>query len=103
MRADQAGLQLGAAVGVDELGGQGTEAGGDSVVRLWVAGQAVDEGAACGHLVEGSWSEFDAGAVPSNGDDIVDGDRANSDGNRLHRKMLSPACGGRDRLSACCV
>ena len=53
MGADQAALELGAHVRCDVLGGQGSEAGGDPVVRLDVVGQAFDDRAALSDLGQG--------------------------------------------------
>ena len=71
VRADEARLQLGAALGGDERGGERAEAGRDAVVRLGVVGEAFDERAGCRDPRERGGVEFDAGAVAGDGDDVL--------------------------------
>ena len=71
VRADQARLQLGAALRRDERGRERAEAGRDSVVRLGIVGESLDERAGCRDPLERGGVEHHAGAVPSDGDDIV--------------------------------
>ena len=83
VRADQRALQLAAHRDRDVPGGQGAEAGGDAVVRLGVVREAADHLAGAAHLGQGLLGQHDRGAVAGDPHDLVDGQRAGAEGDRL--------------------
>ena len=97
VRAHEARLQLRAAVVGDEGGREGAEAGRDAVVRLGVGGEPLDDRAARGDLVEGGRVELDGCPVPGHGDDLVDGQRSDADGDGCRDGR---GLGGRDGAHA---
>jgi len=82
VRAHERALQLGAQLEGDVPGGPGAEAGRDSVVRLDIVGQPVDDRPGLGHPGHGGGRDDDAGVMPSDGDDMVDRQRSVADGHR---------------------
>jgi hypothetical protein len=68
--ADQAALQLGAALGRDVAQGERAEAGRDAVVRALVADEGVDDRTGAGDLGEGVRPEGDGRPVAGDGDDV---------------------------------
>ena len=81
--ADQAALQLGAQRRRDVAAGERAEAGRDAVVRAGVLDERVDDGARALDLADRVLGERDRRAVARDGDDVLDGRRADADDDGL--------------------
>ena len=88
MAADEAALELCAPFGRDVAGRERSEAGRDAVVRLGVAGQRVDRGAARGNRLLGVAGERNGRPVAGDGDDILQAERPDPDGHGLRVSHL---------------
>ena len=89
VRADQAALQLGAAVDRDVLGRERPEPGRDPVVRLVVGGQVLDDLAAGGDLDLGVGGELYRRAVPRHRHDIGEAERPGAHDDGVHASHVT--------------